>query len=74
MLRLIKYIEKKLRSRKEIELFLDKNEVGVNDKKKIIAKLESINLINDKLFANAYFQDRINLSSDGPYKIINELL
>lgn len=69
----IKYIEKKLRSRKEIELFLDKNEVGVNDKKKIIAKLESINLINDKLFANAYFQDRINLSSDGPYKIINEL-
>lgn len=69
----IKYIEKKLRSKKEIEVFLDKNEIGVNDKKKIIDKLESINLINDKLFANAYFQDRINLSSDGPYKIINEL-
>ena len=69
----IKYIEKKLRSKNEIEVFLDKNEIGVNDKKKIIDKLESINLINDKLFANAYFQDRINLSSDGPYKIINEL-
>ena len=69
----IKYIEKKLRSKKEIEVFLDKNEIGANDKKKIIDKLESINLINDKLFANAYFQDRINLSSDGPYKIINEL-
>lgn len=69
----IKYIEKKLRSKKEIEVFLDKNEVGSNDKKKIMDKLESINLINDKLFANAYFQDRINLSSDGPYKIINEL-
>lgn len=69
----IKYIEKKLRSKKEIEVFLDKNEIGSNDKKKIIDKLESINLINDKLFANAYFQDRINLSSDGPYKIINEL-
>lgn len=69
----IKYIEKKLRSKKEIEVFLDKNEIGSNDKKKIMDKLESINLINDKLFANAYFQDRINLSSDGPYKIINEL-
>lgn len=69
----IKYIEKKLRSKKEVEVFLDKNEIEINDKKKIIDKLESINLINDKLFANAYFQDRINLSSDGPYKILNEL-
>ncbi len=69
----IKYIEKKLRSKKEVEIFLDKNQIEINDKKKIIDKLESINLINDKLFANAYFQDRINLSSDGPYKIINEL-
>ena len=69
----IKYIEKKLRSKKEIELFLDKNEIGLDDKKKIIAKLESINLVNDRMFANAYFQDRINLSNDGPYKIINEL-
>ena len=69
----IRYIEKKLRSRKEIEVFLDKNEVEISDKSKIIAKLESINLINDRVFANAYFQDRINLSSDGPYKIISEL-
>lgn len=69
----IKYIEKKLRSKKEIELFLDKNEIGLDDKKKIISKLESINLVNDRMFANAYFQDRINLSNDGPYKIINEL-
>lgn len=69
----IKYIEKKLRSKKEIELFLDKNEIGLDDKKKIITKLESINLVNDRMFANAYFQDRINLSNDGPYKIINEL-
>lgn len=69
----IKYIEKKLRSKKEIEVFLDKNGIEISDKNKIISKLESINLVNDKLFANAYFQDRINLSSDGPAKIINEL-
>ncbi len=69
----VKFIEKKLRSKKEIELFLDKNLVSKDDKYKIIEKLESINLINDKIFANAYFQDRLNLSSDGPYKITNEL-
>lgn len=69
----IKFIEKKLRSKKEIISFLNKNKVGESDKEKIINKLESIKLINDELFANAYSQDRINLSSDGPYKIINDL-
>lgn len=69
----IKFIERKLRSKKEIELFLDKNSVSNSNKKKILSKLESINLINDEMFSNAYFQDRINLSSDGPYKIISEL-
>lgn len=69
----IKFIERKLRSKKEIIIFLDKNDVSSVDKQKIISKLEDIRLINDKLFANAYYQDRINLSSDGPYKIINEL-
>lgn len=69
----IKFIEKKLRSKKEVELFLDKNEISKGDKDKIIKKLESINLINDQVFAAAYFQDRFNLSSDGPYKIISNL-
>lgn len=69
----LKFIERKLRSRKEIELFLTKNEVSDRNQKKILQKLESINLINDEVFANAYLQDRLNLSSDGPYKIINEL-
>lgn len=71
--KIIKFIEKKLRSKKEIITFLNKNKVGESDKEKIINKLESIKLINDELFANAYSQDRINLSSDGPYKIINDL-
>lgn len=69
----LKFIERKLRSRKEIELFLTKNDVSDKNQKKILQKLESINLINDEVFANAYLQDRLNLSSDGPYKIINEL-
>ena len=37
-------------------------------------KLKEIKLINDEKFAYAYFQDRINLSNDGPYKIKQELI
>lgn len=70
----IKFISRKLRSEKEVTLFLDKNNVSNSDKKKIINKLKEIRLINDKVFANAYTQDRINLSTDGPYKIKNELI
>lgn len=72
--KVIKFISRKLRSEKEIILFLDKNNVTSSDKKKIISKLKEIRLINDKVFANAYVQDRINLSTDGPYKIKNELV
>lgn len=72
--KVIKFISRKLRSEKEIILFLDKNNVTYSDKKKIISKLKEIRLINDKVFANAYVQDRINLSTDGPYKIKNELV
>lgn len=71
--KVIKFISIKMRSLKEIQKFLDKKEIPENDKDKIIKKLKEINLINDEKFANAYFQDRINLSNDGPYKIKQEL-
>lgn len=70
----IKFISRKLRSEKEVGQFLEKNNVTTSDKKKIIKKLKEIRLINDVFFANAYCQDRINLSNDGPYKIKNELI
>lgn len=69
----VKFISTKMRSLKEIVKFLDKHETSEKDKEKIIAKLSEIKLINDEQFANAYFQDRINLSTDGPYKIKQEL-
>ncbi len=69
--KVINLLSKKLRSEKEIKEFLDKYDV---DKNKIINKLKSINLINDKNFAKAYISDRINLSNDGIDKIKNDLL
>ena len=69
----VRFISRKLRSEKEVIIFLDKNSVSNSDKTKIIAKLKDIGLINDKAFASAYIQDRFNLSTDGPLKIINNL-
>lgn len=70
----VNYITKKLRSEKEINLFIDKNNVNEKDKKEVINKLKEIGLINDVNFVKAYISDRINLSNDGPYKIKKELL
>ena len=69
--KVLNLISKKIRSEKEINEFLDKYDV---DKNKIINKLKSINLINDKLFAKAYISDKINLSNEGIDKIKNDLL
>ena len=62
-------INRRLRSEKEIEEYLKKSEVEENDIKEIIQNLKRIGLIDDKLFAKAYTNDKINLSQDGPYKI-----
>ena len=69
--KVLNLISKKIRSEKEINEFLDKYDV---DRNKIINKLKSINLINDKLFAKAYISDKINLSNEGIDKIKNDLL
>lgn len=69
--KVLNLISKKIRSEKEINEFLDKYDI---DRNKIINKLKSINLINDKLFAKAYISDKINLSNEGIDKIKNDLL
>ncbi len=72
--KVIRFISKRLRSKKEIINFLDKNDVIKEDKDKIIDKLEYIGLLDDVNFVKAYVSDRINLSNVGPYRIKNELL
>lgn len=68
----LKFIDKKLRSEKEIKEYLKKySEMGYEDK--ILKKLKEINVINDENYAKAYISDRIFLSTDGPNKIKQEL-
>ena len=70
----VNYITKKLRSEKEIAIYLNNYNVNVKDQEKIIKKLKEINLINDFNFTQAYIADRLNLSNDGPDKIKNTLI
>ena len=62
-------INRRLRSEKEIEEYLRKSEVEENDIKEIVQNLKRIGLIDDRLFAKAYTNDKVNLSTDGPHKI-----
>ncbi len=70
--KVLKYIDKKIRSEKEISNYIDK--IGSNYKCEIIEKLKEINLINDENYAKAYISDKIYLSTDGPIKIKQDLL
>ncbi|MEG2322067.1 MAG: RecX family transcriptional regulator [Bacilli bacterium] len=67
----VNYISHKLRSEKEINLFL---QTDIKTKQKIINKLKQIGLINDLNFTKAYIADKFNLSNLGPYKIKKDLL
>lgn len=71
--KVLKMIGQRLRSEKEIIDYLDKTEVIKEDQNKIIGTLKRIGLINDYNFAKAFTNDKINLTLEGPYKIMKEL-
>lgn len=69
----LKYISTKMRSKKEISTYLSK----IYDKElvnKVIDKLLKNGLINDSKYVYYYYQDKMNLSNDGPNKIKDNLL
>ena len=70
----VKYILKKRRSEKEINLYLIKAEVNSIDRNKIITKLKEINLINDIEYCKSYINDKLYLSKDGINKIKHNLI
>lgn len=72
--KVVKYILKKRRSEKEINLYLIKAEVNSIDRNKIITKLKEINLINDIEYCKSYINDKLYLSKDGINKIKHNLI
>lgn len=69
----LKYINHKLRSVCEMEKYLVNKNYLKDDIKWVIDELLDKKYLNDELYAKCYINDRINLSNDGPRKIINYL-
>lgn len=70
----INYITTRLRSAKEINVYLERYQLSPSDHDCVIANLKKLNLIDDHLFMKAYISDKIHLSNVGPKKIERELL
>ena len=69
----IKYINVRLRSIKEINDYLLKKEDDTDLIDEIISRLMKMGYLDDRRFTEAYIKDKLNFTSWGDYKIINEL-
>lgn len=70
----LKYIANKMRTKKEIKEYLLKKEVDETIANNVIEMLENDSYIKDETYAVAFINDKINLSNDGPNKILRELV
>ncbi len=70
----LSYIEVKLRTEKEIRDYLEKKGFDLFLIDETINKLRRDNLINEKLYSEAFINDKINLTTWGPFKIKRTLL
>lgn len=71
---LIKYLTKRVHSKKEYLKYIEKYNLSDKDKEKITKELEYIKLLDDNRFLKAYISDKFYLTNDGPLKIKKELL
>lgn len=69
----IKFLCKRMHSKKEVIEFLKKNSYNTYIIDSCIERLENNNMINDEVYVKSYINDRINLSKDGPLKIERDL-
>lgn len=72
--KVVKYILKRKRSEKEINIYLNKYDISIDEKNKIIKKLKDIKLINDIEYCRSYINDKLYLSKEGINKIKEALL
>ena len=67
-------IGKKLMSKREVTTYLKNKLLSEEDISIVLNKLESINLINDDLYVNAFINDKLLLTKSGSSKIKKELI
>ena len=69
----LKYISIRLRSINEIRVYLKKKNIEENIIENTIERLTKNNFLNDDLFVKAFIKDKLNFTTMGKYKLINEL-
>lgn len=65
----VKYINTRLRSKKEIIKYLEKHEYNDDLIEKTINKLKKEGFINHKLYLESFINDQLKFSNNGPFKI-----
>lgn len=68
-----KYISYRIRSVKEIEDYLKKKNVGLEDIEEVVDALKRDQLLDNDHFAECFIKDKLSFTTMGNYKIINEL-
>jgi regulatory protein len=71
--KVLKYIQKRIRSKKEIIDYLNKNDVEEKDRDRIVLELTKNGWLNDESFCKAFVSDKFYLSNIGPERIRREL-
>ena len=67
----VKYLERKMRTSKEIRKHLEEYPIKTIDK--TVERLNKEGYLNDKHYLKIYISNQINISSYGPYKITRKL-
>ena len=70
----LSYIEVKMRNKKELYKYLMNKGYEDGLVNETIDKIEKLGLLDKNAYISAFINDKVNLSSDGPYKIKNALL
>ena len=69
----LKYITVRLRSINEMEVYLKKKNIKPKIIEDTIERLKRNNFLNDEIFTKAFIKDKLNFTTMGKYKLINEL-
>jgi len=70
----LKYLNRKMRSKLEIEKYLLKADYDKESISETLIKLEEEGYLNDQKYINSYINDQIHLTSNGPEKIKHNLI
>ena len=68
------YLDRKMRSEKEIRNYLKKNEVSKEIVESVIQKLKENHFLDDDRYVNSYVNDSVKFTNNGPLKIEKSLI